>query len=211
MFFFNGSTKRFSLLKNRQQEIENALQLTNLSKTRWTNRAESLKSVATLFEVIVEVPEEYISNETFLKTMDKKVQAKILGLYKRLLTADFIISMFFMKTIMYKLRTLTTTLESTKLNILDVITIIKTCIRSFENIRQDETEIENLINAAASFCRKLNIDVEADYVKHHRRRLAPRRYDESRDNAAELQYKQFYKMEFSSVLDTLLSWLNWNL
>ena len=43
--FFAGSTKRFQSLTEELKTIENALSLKNLSQTRWTARAESIKAV----------------------------------------------------------------------------------------------------------------------------------------------------------------------
>lgn len=48
--FFSASTKRYSVLNN-EMEIENKLQLKNLSKTRWTARAKSIKAVWNSFVI----------------------------------------------------------------------------------------------------------------------------------------------------------------
>ena len=53
--FFTKSPKRSKELKDKLDQIENALQLRNLSKTRWAARAEAVKAVWTSFDAIVEV------------------------------------------------------------------------------------------------------------------------------------------------------------
>ncbi|CAI6346415.1 unnamed protein product [Macrosiphum euphorbiae] len=52
--FFSASTKRSKDLTDRMKEIEGSLQLRNLSKTRWTARAESIKSVWISLDIIIE-------------------------------------------------------------------------------------------------------------------------------------------------------------
>ncbi len=208
--FFSGSTKRFSLLKTNLEDVENSLNLKNLSKTRWTVRAESIKSVIISFEKIVNVLEEYLNDATLSKSFDRVTKSKVLGLYKNIRSADFIASLFFMKTIMYKLKVLTETLESVELNILDAITAINTSISSLNKIRSSDTEVENLIEAVKKFCNKISVEMEEDFNKHHRRRLVPRRYDENNENAIQLTCTEFYKQEFNSVLDSLISQLTSN-
>ena len=43
--FFTSSTKRNSIISEKTKAVENALQLRNLSRTRWTARAESIQAV----------------------------------------------------------------------------------------------------------------------------------------------------------------------
>jgi len=66
--FFSGSTKRHACLETKLFEVENALKLVNLSKTRWTARAESNKAVWISYEQIIDT----LQDMTDLKSMDKK-------------------------------------------------------------------------------------------------------------------------------------------
>ncbi|CAI6373724.1 unnamed protein product [Macrosiphum euphorbiae] len=50
--FFSASNKRDSILSKEMSDLDNVLQLRNLSKTRWTARAESVKAVWCSFEAI---------------------------------------------------------------------------------------------------------------------------------------------------------------
>ncbi|XP_060845279.1 zinc finger MYM-type protein 1-like [Rhopalosiphum padi] len=52
--FFSSSTKRYGPLLNKLNEIENSLKLRNLSQTRWTARAEALKSLWTSYPIIID-------------------------------------------------------------------------------------------------------------------------------------------------------------
>ena len=51
--FFVSSTKRNSVIVENIAAVENALQLRNLSKTRWTARAESVQAVWVSYEAII--------------------------------------------------------------------------------------------------------------------------------------------------------------
>jgi len=80
--FFSASSKRYGLLDIKLSEIENAIQLRNLSKTRWTARAENVKAVwGSLEASIKSLDEIYSDNEYF----NKGTRSKLLGLQKQLL------------------------------------------------------------------------------------------------------------------------------
>ena len=55
--FFTNSTKRSKELKDKLEETENALLLRNLSKTRWSARAESVEAVWWSLDAILDVLE----------------------------------------------------------------------------------------------------------------------------------------------------------
>ncbi|KAF0712179.1 Uncharacterized protein FWK35_00029971 [Aphis craccivora] len=90
--FFSASSKRYGLLNIKLSEIENALQLRNLSKTRWTARAESVKAVWGSLEAIIKSLDE-ICTDT--EHFDKLTRSKALGLQKQLLSFDFIVSIYY--------------------------------------------------------------------------------------------------------------------
>lgn len=83
--FFNSSTKCYFYLNNKLLEVDIKLKLRNLSMTRWTARAESIKAVWILFEYILDVLKELI-NDT---NIDNKTRAQALGLEKKMLSFDF--------------------------------------------------------------------------------------------------------------------------
>ena len=205
--FFSASTKRFQPLKEKLDAIENSLQLRNLSKTRWTARAESIKAVNTSFEVISEFLFEISHSNEF----DAKTKTKSLGVYKRVLSFDFIVSLMFMKNVMYKMKVLTESLESVQLNVIDAVSLIGKTAKSLEVINLDVEGMDMLIDSAQSFASKLGIDCENDFSRHHRRRIAPKRHDEMRDLQADLTMKQFFRKEFKVVLDTLINMLQSNM
>lgn len=77
--FFLFSTKRSKDLTDRMKEIEGNLQLRNLSKTRWTARAESIKSVQISLDIIIETLENIIVSNNF----NSLTKTKTLGLKKK--------------------------------------------------------------------------------------------------------------------------------
>ena len=87
-----------------------------------------------------------------------------------------------MKNIMYKMKALTEALESVELNIIDAVTLIKSTVHSLEIINQDTDGMDRLIASAKVFANQLNIDADGDFSRQHRRRIAPRRFDDSSDN-----------------------------
>ena len=50
--FFSGSCKRDTVLRDHMKQVENALKLRNLSKTRWVYRSESIEAVWSSFEAV---------------------------------------------------------------------------------------------------------------------------------------------------------------
>ena len=87
----------------------------NLSKTRWTARAETVKAVWTSFEIILETLQEISSSNLY----DRNTKSQSLALFKKITTFDFIVSIMFMQNVLYKLKALTEKLEAKELNIID--------------------------------------------------------------------------------------------
>lgn len=83
-----------------------------------------------------------------------------------------------MKTIMtYKTKILTENLEATELNIVDALILLKHAIDGLTKMRDDNKSMDDLIESAIIFAKKLNINPEEDFNRHHRRRLKPRKID----------------------------------
>lgn len=199
--FFSGSTKRFSYLREEISEIENSLHIVNLSKTRWTAQAQSLKAVWTSFEAVVEVLEKVIESHNF----DNKTKATALSLKKAILNFDFIVCVVFMKNVMYKSKVLTELLESRELNVIDAAVAIRSTVISFESMLSDDDGMNNLIEAAKQFSSKLDVNAEDDFSRHHRKRKPPKKIDDNPESAATLPMEQFYRKEFKKVLNVLIT------
>jgi len=110
-----------------------------------------------------------------------------------------------MKNIMYKLKILTETLETQNLSLVDAAHIIDLSIKSLEDINSDTDSMNNLIESASLFAKILEVDSMSDFKTHHRTRKAPNWLDENTNNQTEFTMKQFYRIEFKNVLDTLIN------
>lgn len=200
--FFSSSTKRYGLLNTYISKVENSLHLRNLSRTRWTARAESVKAVWSSLEAISNCLQEIqFSTNSF----DRNTRTKALGLRKKILSFDFIVSLSFMKNIMYKLKSLTETLESQNLSLVDAAILIDTAITSLEDINSSTKSMDNLIESSSIFAKVLGVDSKSDFLIHHRNRKAPGWLDSNTSNQTEFTMQLFYRKEFKSVLDTLIN------
>jgi len=197
--FFSSSTKRYGPLLNKLNEIENSLKLRNLSQTRWTARAEALKSLWASYPIIIEALDDIVEE----KKIDKKTKNTAFSLSKKLVSVDFVVSLMFMKNIMYKLKLLTECLESAELNITDATLFISSTLKSLDIINSDTENMNNLIQSAVVFLKKYDVDAEKEFSVRHRRRIAPTKLDINRSNAFEFSFHSFYRKEFKMVLDKL--------
>ena len=111
---------------------------------------------------------------------------------------------------MYKMKALTQSLECVDLNVIDAITLITGTAKSIALINSNTSAMNDLIEAAKLGSSHLDIDFENDFNRHHRRRLAPRRIDETADQEVQFTIDSFYRREFKAVLDTLVNFLNSN-
>ncbi|KAJ8031843.1 Zinc finger MYM-type protein 1 [Holothuria leucospilota] len=123
-------TKRFQPLKDQVQTVEKGLMLRNLSKTRWSARAESIQAVWTSFETIVAVLGDIGGNPK----IDKMTQTKAFGLKKRILDLDFIVTIMFMKNIMYKSKNLVEKLQKVDVNVLDAAALAEATMKVLDQI-----------------------------------------------------------------------------
>lgn len=117
---------------------------------------------------------------------------------------NFIVSIMFMKNIMYKLKLLTEYLESPDLNITDATLFITSALKSLDIINADSQSMDNLIKSAVIFL-KNNVDAKKEYSVCHRCRIAPKHLDINNSNASQICFRDFYRKEFKIVLDTLTS------
>ena len=104
--------------------VENPLNLCNLSKTRWTAQTKSIKSVWSSYEAILDS----------LKRLEESGDGNASGLHYKLLRFDLIVSIMFMKNVMYKTKPMTESLQSEDLNIIDAMTIVESTVKSLETM-----------------------------------------------------------------------------
>lgn len=144
-----------------------------------------------------------MDNIVLEKTIDKKTKNTAFSLSKKLISVDFVVSLMFMKNIMYKLKLLTECLESPELNITDASLFIASTLKSLESLNTDSESMDNLILSAEVFLKKYEVDAEKEFSIRHRRRIVPKHLDSNRNNASEISFHTFYRKEFKTVLDKL--------
>ena len=199
--FFSGSTKRYAVLHDELQNVENSLMLRNLSLTRWTARAESLRAMWISYEAVIEVLRK-ISNDGFV---DAKGKAAATGFLAKVLRVDFVVSLMFMRIILWKTKVLTESLQKENLNIVDALEAVNGTVKSLEDIRKDDEGVLNQIQASTDVLSRNDVDVPAAFAKLHRPRSRPRRLDDNPESAAETSMMNFYDREFKEVLDILIA------
>ena len=155
--FFSSSTKCHSVPTAQLQNVENALLLRNLSKTRWAARAKSIRAAWVSFECITESLRE-------IKQIypDTKTKSLADGLLKRLLRFDFVWSIMFMKNMMWKTKLTTERMQEEQLNILDALVMLNGTITTLETTSECVVEMNNNIRAAIEVTSKFDIDAKVE-------------------------------------------------
>ena len=203
--FFTSSTKRHGVLQNvRESEYGTTLELRNLSATRWSARADSIRAVWSSFDEIIQALEELENSD------DTKTRAKAETLLKRIKSFEFIVMLMFMRNIMMKTKILTKQVQSVDINIIDTLEAVKATVSTLRHLRQDEGNLNQQINASIAFAESHQIDAAADYERNHPRRRLSRRVDERPETATDLSLQDYYRKEFVQVLDVLTNALTDN-
>ncbi|CAB3983432.1 zinc finger MYM-type 1-like [Paramuricea clavata] len=204
--FFTSSTKRYGVLggKVKESEYGKALELRNLSATRWSARADSIRAVWSSFQEIIEALEE-LENSA-----DTKTKAKAGILLDRVKSFEFIVMLMFMRNIMIKTKILTKQIQSVDINIIDTLEAAKATISTLRHLREDEENLKQQISASVAFSERHGIDLVAEYDRHHRPRRPSRRADERPETATNLPLQDFYRKEFVQVLDVQINALTDN-
>ena len=109
-----------------------------------------------------------------------------------------------------KTKILTKEVQSVDINIVDTLEAAQATIATLRHLRDDETNLDNQIDAAVVFSAQHEIDAEDEYQRNHRPRRRPRRFDERPETTATLTFKNFYRKEFIQVLDVQIQNLTAN-
>ena len=158
---FTSSTKRSASLNEciKHLKLNNALQLRNLYKTRWTARAESIRSVWHSSDAIAMSLEQLGEPSNDVKT--KRLAA---GLLTKINLCDFILALMFGKNIMNKTQRLTEVLQSEELNINDAMTIMDATLETLKSINCKSEDVNAVIDAAISFANRKGLDHIKDVI-----------------------------------------------
>ena len=104
-----------------------------------------------------------------------------------------------MRNVMSKTKILTKQVQAIELNIADAL----------------EEKLNLQIEAAVTFSAQRppqhGVNAESEFAKHHRKRVAPRRIDDTPENTVHFGLQTFYRKEFLQVLDAQILLLEDNL
>ena len=103
----------------KDKDIEGALQLSNLSVTRWVSRSESIVAVmwASLDGIIAALDKEAESEDAKTRVYKAKNQLEAVKCF------EFIMALMFMRNVMSKTKILTNPVQAIELNIADAHTL----------------------------------------------------------------------------------------
>ena len=100
------------------------------------------------------------------KKGDKERRYDDEGKASRLLNFDFITCLTFLKNIIYQTRIATKKkLEKEVISIINAMEMLEATKGLFERISGNE--MNGLIDSAAAFSRRMEVDPEADFIRHH--------------------------------------------
>ena len=202
--YFSASTKCHLVLSEKLKNAESCLHLKNLSKTRRSARPEAIKAVWASFDEICSSLQNISSNGTF----DGDSKTKAFGLLTKIKTFDFIFMIMFMKNVMYKMKLMIDILQTEELDVGGALLAMVETKECLEHIRNDESAIDDEIQAACLFAESFDVDAKSEFRRIHHKRIPPRRLDDAPETSTDLTMTVFYRKEFFQYLDTMMSVLS---
>ena len=201
--FFTKSTKRNKELKDKLEEIENGLMLRNLSKTRWSARAESVEAVSRSLDAILDVLEILEGSK------DGETRTKSANLLNSVRNIDFICGIMLLKNVMFKTKMLSDYLQGETVDVAGALVAISSTDGVLKSMRVNDNEINDEIEAAIIVARNLGTEPLADFSRLHRLRRPSRRLDDNPLTATPVlnDIMTYYKCEFFKFIDSLISTL----
>ncbi len=201
--FFTDSTKRHQHLREKSQEVENFLQLRNLSKTRWTALPESVEAVWRGLEAILS------ALDAIKETADGGTKTKAAGLINAIVNIDFIWGIMLLKNVMYKTKSLADYLQGETVDISSALIAIESTHNCPQRMRMADKEIDDQVLAAIEVVKSIGADPIADFSRLHRIRRPSRRLDDQPETTAvELtNVAAFYRAEFFKFMDQMCTTL----
>ncbi|CAB4011746.1 zinc finger MYM-type 1-like [Paramuricea clavata] len=124
-------------------------------------RAESLRAMWISYEAVIEVLRK-ISNDG---SVDAKGKAAATGLLAKVLRVDVVVSLMFMRIILWKTKVLTESLQKEDLNIVDALEALDGTVKSLQDIRKDDEGIANQIQASTEVLSGKDVDAAGEFAK----------------------------------------------
>lgn len=198
--FFTSSTSRYAAFRDKLAPTEGVLKLRSLSKTKWSARPESVEAFWKSYEEIGEVLREITEAKS---KYDAEPRTKSNGLLCKIQSFEFIVSLMFMKTIMYKTKQMVDVLQTEELDS-DALSIMKLTLDSLQVIRNYDNDQMSLVEAAINFGKTLDVDGEEEFRRVHHQRKLQKKLDNDPKTTAEFPVCSYYCKEINAVLDTII-------
>ena len=148
--FFSSSTKRHDALKIKLQMTEGALDLQNLSKTRWSARPDAVNAVWVSYDEICEAL-EYIRDPQ--NKFDSLTRSKAIGLFSKIKSFDFIVAIYFRKNIMFKTKLMVDVLQKETLDVSGAIISMEDTLTILKFIKGDSDNQKKTAGSCPYICR----------------------------------------------------------
>ena len=149
---FTKSTKRNAFLREHTKDVENCLKLKNLSKTRWSARAESVEAVWRSLEAIICALDDVKESD------DKEAKLRTSAFLNDIVNIDFVCGLMFLKNIMPQTKTLSDYLQRKSVNVASALVELNSTQDCLKRMRSEDKNFNNQIEAASSV---------AKYKKRH--------------------------------------------
>lgn len=190
--FFSGSTSRWQILLSKLDEKSTVLK--NLSKTRWSARADASKALYSSYEQVLETLNSIGEDEN--QSKETKIEAK--GILEKIKTLETTIMLCFWNSVLVKFQIVSAQLQATSVDLSNVVTLYETLHAYLDTLR-NEKEFENFESEAIKRCEVTT------YNKDVRRRKKPKfHFDEVKTGHIELEGRRSFIVDnYYAAIDCL--------
>ena len=159
--------KRNAFLREHTKDVENCLKLKNLSKTRWSAKAESVKAVWRSLEAII------CALDGVKESDQKEAKLRASALLNDIVSIDFVCGLMFLKNIMPQTKTLSDYLQRKSVNVASALVVLNSTQDCLKRMRSEDKNFNNQIESAVIVAKYLGTDPIADFARLHKNRRRP--------------------------------------
>lgn len=153
--FIEGSCIRHAVLENVSRSINTKLKtLKSLSTTRWACRSEAVNAVKNNYSALLIAIKQITDS-----TKQSDIRAKGLGIIYQMESFEFIFAMQMLDPILNLILHVSTVLQSSNMNLLTAIDLVKSLKKSLQFMRNDENEFENIYKSTKQLCEENGISI----------------------------------------------------
>ncbi|CAF3375987.1 unnamed protein product [Rotaria sp. Silwood2] len=199
--YFTMSMKRYYLLRKELGKSPYGLSLKSLSDTRWSANYESIYCLIESYNEIINCFKLIEEGAQFDK--ETKVQGK--NLRNKLVSYEIVVLLKFMENITRTTNSLTTHLQSKKLDILSSMELTENTLKLIQKMRNDDQSLKNMLLLGEKLVEPYDVDIDKEFNRLHRFRRPSRRNDDNSESGISFTRESFYLKLFYEILDYLYS------